>query len=108
MQAASAGHVGAMHNLGSLYATGTGVARHVPTALRYLRQAAEQGHLQSQLALGKLLLVKTDPTHDRKEAARWLELAAQQESDEAEELLDRHGLRDAGRSGVLGRLFGKS
>lgn len=112
MQAASLGHVGAMHNLGSLYATGTGaVARHVPTALRYLRQAAEKGYVPSQVTLGRLLLLKTEPTHDRKEAASWLQMAADQDSDEAQDLLDRHGLHEAdgpGRPGLIGRIFGRS
>lgn len=108
VEAASAGHVEAMYNLGGLYATGTGTARHVEIALRYLRQAAERGHLPSQLTLGRLLLLKTEPTHDRKEAARWLQCAADQDSDEAHDLLDRHGLREPDPPGLLGRLFGRS
>ncbi len=107
LQAAAAGHAGAVMALAGQYASGEGVERDVALAIAYYREAAEQGDVQAQLEAGRLLLLRKEPSYDRKEATVWLKRAATQGSEEAEALLTQHGLQGEEKTDFLKTLIGR-
>ena len=77
-KAAEQGHVNAQHNLGSMYAEGTGVPQGHVEAVRWYREAAEQGHVDAQNNLGAMYAKGTGVPQDDAEAVKWLRKAAEQ------------------------------
>lgn len=107
LQAAAAGHAGAVMALAGQYANGDGVDRDIALAVAYYREAAEQGDVKAQLEAGRLLLLRKEPSYDRKEAAVWLKQAAAQGNEEAEALLAQHGLKGEEKTDFLKTLIGR-
>lgn len=54
-QAAVGGHPHAQCNLGFLYATGDGIKKDIPKAVRWLTAAAETGEVQAMFNLAQIL-----------------------------------------------------
>jgi TPR repeat protein len=78
-RAATLGSVGALENLGALYANGQGVPKDIPHAMILFRKAADQGRVNSELNLGKMY----DETKDFAQAAIWYRKAAEHGDTEA-------------------------
>src|SRR5262249_35560905 len=70
-------------NLGSLYATGTGVPRDYAKAAYWSRKAAEQGDAAGQLNLAILYINGFGVPRDDVEAVMWLLLVPRQLKDRA-------------------------
>ena len=76
--AAEQGLASAQHNLGFMYANGTGVPQDDAEAARWVRLAAEQGLAVAQFNLGSWYGTGAGVAQDDAEAARWYRLAAEQ------------------------------
>jgi len=83
-QAANAGHVKAMHNLGVLIAAGgVGGKPDYGKAIEWFQKAADHGLKDSQYNLGLLLAHGLGGPQDRVEAYKWFDLASQQNDAES-------------------------
>jgi FkbH-like protein len=77
--AAGAGNAEAQYRVGLAYASGKGVIRHPPDAVRWYRRAAQQGHLEAQFQLSLIYL------HGQSEAcADWYRAAVERDPRTAE------------------------
>ena len=74
------------------YATGLGVEKDIPEAVRWFKAAAEQGHEKSQVMLGTMYETGDGVAKDPDEAARWFRKAAAQGNQRAIESLARLGV----------------
>lgn len=72
LKAAEKGSTGAMHNLGLLFLTGSGVIKDEQKALEYFRQAAENGYFASMHKLAFAYLNGQGVVKDYAEAHKWL------------------------------------
>lgn len=86
-QAGEAGDVGAQHNLGVGYATGTGVSQDYAMAFYWYGKAAAKGYAESQFGLGELYEKGLGTPNDLDEAARWYGEAAKQNHAKAQQAL---------------------
>lgn len=75
-QAAEAGNLDALFNLGQLYRLGKGVARDLDRAVDYYRRAAEAGHVAAQGNLGTLYYFTLPGAPHVADAFTWWEKAA--------------------------------
>ena len=76
-QAAEAGNLLGMNNLGLMYANGTGVAKDAAEAVRWFRKAVEADNAQGMSNLGFMYANGTGVAKDAAEAARWYRKAAE-------------------------------
>lgn len=82
--AAEKGDAEAQLHLGSLYATGNGVARDLVKAAKWHRKAAEQGLARAELRLGWDYASGAGVKVNKEEAVKWFRRAADQKLVEAE------------------------
>ena len=68
----------AQHDLGVMYAEGTGVGQNNAEAAKWFRLAAEQGNGMSQFYLGLRYARGIGVPQSEEEARKWLQLAAKQ------------------------------
>lgn len=64
------------YSLGSMYASGDGVAQNLTEAANWYRQAAEQGHAESQCRLGSMYASGQGVPRQTAEAVQWYTKAA--------------------------------
>ena len=76
--AAGQGHAEAQSHLAQAHATGLGVARNLPEAVRWFRAAAEQGDPTAQYNLGYMYDYGLGTISNFAEAVRWIRAAALQ------------------------------
>lgn len=72
------GLAAAQYNLGTLYATGRGVAKDIATALRWYRKAADQGLVSAQYTLGNMYATGQGVPMSIAQALSWYRKAADQ------------------------------
>ena len=97
-QAAEQGDAEAQYALGFMYATGEGVSKDEPEAVRWYRLAADQGYASAQYFLGVMYADGRGVSKDEAEAVRWYRLAADQGYASAQYFL---GIMYADGRGVL-------
>jgi localization factor PodJL len=101
-QAAAAGNVQAMHNLGVIYAEGGLGQPDMAVASVWFRKAAEYGVKDSQYNLAILYARGISVSQDLAESYLWFSLAAKQGDKDAESKRDQVGARlDAGKAAEL-------
>ena len=81
---AEQGEPQAQHNLGVMYALGTGVPQDYALALLWYRKAADQGYADAQTRLGILYNYGEGVTQDYVQAAAWYRKAAEQGNPQAQ------------------------
>eukprot|EP00698_Gefionella_okellyi_P015602 TRINITY_DN4413_c0_g1_i2.p2 TRINITY_DN4413_c0_g1~~TRINITY_DN4413_c0_g1_i2.p2 ORF type:complete len:195 (-),score=37.26 TRINITY_DN4413_c0_g1_i2:195-704(-) len=72
-------HVGALYNLGYMFANGLGVERDYAQAAVLHRRAAEQGHREAQYSIGGMYEAGRGVPLDLQQAQYWYALAVQQD-----------------------------
>ena len=75
---AEQGNADAMHNLGTIYGKGLGVAKNQAKSVKWYRKAADMSHAKSQNHLGYLHQHGLGVSKDIKKALQWYHAAAQQ------------------------------
>ena len=75
---AEKGNARGQYNLGTCYASGTGVKQNEAEALKWFLKAADQGYSFAQCNLGIYYANGIGVTRDQVEAAKWLRKAAEQ------------------------------
>ena len=88
-KAAEKGEAESMHNIGTLYMNGQGVAADYATGLSWLRKAAEAGSSGAMLNLGVTYSRGQGVAIDRNEALRWLRKAKDAGHPAAQQWIDR-------------------
>ena len=77
-QLAEKGDPSAQHNLGLMYANGSGVGKDEAEAVKWYRKAAEQGNAAAQNDLGVMYAKGSGVEKDEVEAFKWYQKAAEQ------------------------------
>jgi len=78
LQAADAGDVSAISNLGFMYVKGIGTEKNEENGMKWYRKAAELGHLTSQFNLGVMYAKGRGVEQNYVESLKWYKMAAEQ------------------------------